>query len=35
MADLYTHSLTEADGDAPTYIAMMKADTTTIVEALK
>jgi ABC-type Zn uptake system ZnuABC Zn-binding protein ZnuA len=35
VVDLYTHSLTEADGDAPTYIAMMKADTTAIVEALK
>jgi ABC-type Zn uptake system ZnuABC Zn-binding protein ZnuA len=35
VTDLYTHSLTDADGLAPTYVDMMKANTTTIVEALK
>jgi ABC-type Zn uptake system ZnuABC Zn-binding protein ZnuA len=35
VVDLYTHSLTDSDGPAPTYIDMMKADTTAIVDALK
>jgi ABC-type Zn uptake system ZnuABC Zn-binding protein ZnuA len=35
VTQLYTHSLTGADGPAPTYIAMMKADTEMIVAALK
>jgi ABC-type Zn uptake system ZnuABC Zn-binding protein ZnuA len=33
--DLYTHSISSPDGDAPSYIAMMKYNTRTIVEALK
>jgi len=35
VTDLLDHSLTPADGDAPTYIDMMKYDTRRIVEALK
>jgi ABC-type Zn uptake system ZnuABC Zn-binding protein ZnuA len=35
ITGLYTHSITSANGKAPTYIAMMKANTTMIVEALK
>lgn len=34
ISDLYTHSLTSVDGDAPTYIEMMKWDTQQIVKAL-
>jgi ABC-type Zn uptake system ZnuABC Zn-binding protein ZnuA len=32
---LYTHSLTDPSGEAPTYIDMLKADTNIIVSALK
>ncbi len=35
IATLYTHSLSTPDGDAPTYIEMMKYNTRTIVEALR
>ncbi len=35
VSDLFTHSLSGADGPAPNYIAMMKYDTTQIVDALK
>lgn len=35
FTDLYTHSITEKNGPAPTYIDMMKHNTTTIVNALK
>lgn len=35
ITDLYTHSVTEPGGNAPTYLAMMKYNTTRIVEALK
>ena len=35
VTDLLDHSLTEADGPAPTYIDMMKYDTRRIVEALR
>ena len=35
IGDLYTHSISLPDGDAPSYIAMMKYNTRTIVEALK
>lgn len=35
VSDLFTHSLSGADGPAPTYIDMMKYDTTQIVNALK
>lgn len=35
IADLYTHSITETGGKAPTYLAMMKYNTTMIVEGLK
>jgi ABC-type Zn uptake system ZnuABC Zn-binding protein ZnuA len=35
VSDLYTHSVTEAGGNAPTYIEMMKYNVTQIVEALK
>jgi ABC-type Zn uptake system ZnuABC Zn-binding protein ZnuA len=35
VVELYTHSLTEADGPASTYVAMMKTNTEAIVEALK
>ncbi len=35
VTDLYTHSLTGAEGPAPTYIDMMKHDTEVIVEALR
>jgi ABC-type Zn uptake system ZnuABC Zn-binding protein ZnuA len=35
IADLYTHSVASTDGSAPDYIAMMKYNTTRIVEALK
>jgi ABC-type Zn uptake system ZnuABC Zn-binding protein ZnuA len=35
VTDLLDHSLTEADGPAPTYIDMMKYDTRGIVEALR
>ncbi len=35
VADLYTHSISAADGPAPTYIDMMKYDTKTVVDALK
>jgi ABC-type Zn uptake system ZnuABC Zn-binding protein ZnuA len=35
VSDLLDHSLTDPDGVAPTYIDMMKFDTTRIVEALR
>jgi ABC-type Zn uptake system ZnuABC Zn-binding protein ZnuA len=35
VSDLYTHSLTSLNGNAPTYIEMMKWNTNQIVEALK
>lgn len=35
VEDLYTHSLSAADGDAPDYIRMMRWNTTKIVEALQ
>ena len=35
VTDLLDHSLTDASGPAPTYIAMMEYDTRKIVEALK
>ena len=35
VGDLYTHSVTEAGGAAPTYIEMMRHNTQRIVEALK
>lgn len=35
VTDLYTHSLSAADGPAPDYISMMKWNTTQIVEGLK
>jgi len=35
VAELYTHSSTEPDGPAPSYIAMMKYDTMAVVNALK
>lgn len=34
VTELYTHSLTEASGPAPSYIRMMEYDVTTIVDAL-
>lgn len=35
VTDLYTHSITEPGGNAPTYIKMMKHNVTLIVESLK
>lgn len=35
VTDLYTHSMTAADGPAPTYIAMMRHNVQVIVEALQ
>ena len=35
MTDLYTHSVTESGGNAPTYIDMMRYNVQKIVEALK
>lgn len=35
VSDLYTHSLTEPDGPAPSYLAMMRHNVTQIVNALK
>jgi ABC-type Zn uptake system ZnuABC Zn-binding protein ZnuA len=35
VTNLYTHSITDARGPAPTYIEMMKTNTTAIVDALK
>lgn len=35
IADLHTHSVTASDGNAPTYIAMLRHNTLRIVEALK
>lgn len=35
VTELYSHSTTEADGPAPTYMDMMKFDADTIVNALK
>ncbi len=35
VTELYSHSTTEADGPAPTYIEMMRYNTRTIVDALK
>ena len=35
VTDLYSHSISEPGGKAPTYIAMMKYNVTTILEALK
>jgi ABC-type Zn uptake system ZnuABC Zn-binding protein ZnuA len=35
VTGLYSHSVTEPGGNAPTYIEMMKYNTRLIVEALK
>lgn len=35
VTDLYTHSITEANGAAPSYIAMMQANVRAIVNALR
>jgi ABC-type Zn uptake system ZnuABC Zn-binding protein ZnuA len=35
ISDLYTESITDPNGPAPTYIDMLKMDTRTIVDALK
>jgi ABC-type Zn uptake system ZnuABC Zn-binding protein ZnuA len=35
VSDLYTHSLTAADGPAPTYLEMMRYNTSRIVDVLK
>ena len=35
VADLHTHSLSSADGPAPSYVEMMRYNTRTIVEALE
>jgi ABC-type Zn uptake system ZnuABC Zn-binding protein ZnuA len=35
ITNLYTHSLTDASGEAPTYLAMMKVNVQNIVGALK
>ena len=35
VTDLYSHSISEPGGKAPTYIEMMKYNVTTIIEALK
>ena len=35
VTNLYSHSITEASGPAPTYIDMMKFNTQAIVDALK
>ena len=35
ISGLYTHSVSPPGGEAPTYIAMMKANTKMIVDALK
>lgn len=35
VTQLYTHSITEPGGDAPTYVDMMRYNTMTIVEALR
>jgi ABC-type Zn uptake system ZnuABC Zn-binding protein ZnuA len=35
VTDLYSHSISEPDGQAPTYIDMMKYNVTTMIEALK
>jgi len=35
ITDLYTHSITAADGPAPTYLAMMRYNVSRIVAALK
>jgi len=35
VSNLYTHSISEAGGEAPTYLEMMRANTRKIVEALK
>jgi ABC-type Zn uptake system ZnuABC Zn-binding protein ZnuA len=35
VTDLYTHSITGPDGEAPSYIEMMKHNVKLIVEALK
>ncbi len=35
VTDLYTHSLTGPDGDAPSYIEMMKHNVRTIIAAIK
>jgi ABC-type Zn uptake system ZnuABC Zn-binding protein ZnuA len=35
VTQIYTHSITAPDGDAPTYIDMMRYNVKTIVEALK
>ncbi|NMB89890.1 MAG: zinc ABC transporter solute-binding protein, partial [Chloroflexi bacterium] len=35
VMDLYTHSISDPGGDAPTYIDMMKFDVRQIVNALK
>jgi ABC-type Zn uptake system ZnuABC Zn-binding protein ZnuA len=35
VTNLYSHSITDANGPAPTYIEMMKSNTNAIVDALK
>jgi ABC-type Zn uptake system ZnuABC Zn-binding protein ZnuA len=35
ITNLYSHSITELGGPAPTYIDMMKSNTDAIVSALK
>jgi ABC-type Zn uptake system ZnuABC Zn-binding protein ZnuA len=35
VTNLHTHSITDGDGPAPTYLEMMKANTNAIVDALK
>jgi ABC-type Zn uptake system ZnuABC Zn-binding protein ZnuA len=35
VTELYSHSITDAGGSAPTYLDMMKFNTETIVAALK
>jgi manganese/iron transport system substrate-binding protein len=35
VTEFYTHSITAADGPAPTYIKMMEENVGAIVEALK
>jgi len=34
VTELYTHSLTDASGPAPTYLDMMRFDVKTIIAAL-
>jgi ABC-type Zn uptake system ZnuABC Zn-binding protein ZnuA len=35
VTGLRTHTLTDASGPAPSYLAMMRADVTAIVDALR